>query len=227
MREASLTLRAKLVRIGAHLLEAAEADVELAGGYCRVRGAPGRGLSVAEIAREAYRGQRLPPGTEPGLEARHVHEPRNWAFSSGAHVAMVEVDAGTGVVRVIGYWLSHDCGTVINPLLVDGQIHGGVAQGVGAALLEELHYDDAGQLQGRTFMDYALPRAADVPEPGLAHLETLSPHTPGGVKGMSEGGTIAPPAAIANAVADALGIAVDGYPITSCRVFGLMSGSIR
>ena len=223
VREASLTLRAKLVRIGAHLLEAAEADVELAGGRCRVRGAPGRGVSVAEIAREAYRGQRLPPGTEPGLEARHVHEPQNLAFSSGVHVAMVEVDRDTGAPALLGYWLAHDCGKVINPLLVDGQIHGGVAQGVGAALLEELTYDDAGQLEVRTLMDYALPRATDLPEPGLAHLETLSPHTPGGVKGMSEGGTVAPPAAIANALADALGSAnVDRYPLTPSRVKALL-----
>jgi carbon-monoxide dehydrogenase large subunit len=156
---------------------------------------------VAEVAREAYRGQRLPPGSEPGLEARHVHEPRNWAFSS--------------------------------PLLVDGQLHGGVAQGVGAALFEELPYDEDGHLQARTFMDYALPRAADAPEPGLAHLETPSPHTPGGVKGMSEGGTIAPPAAIANAVADALsplGVApdaIDAYPLTASRVFAAMAGSVR
>jgi carbon-monoxide dehydrogenase large subunit len=229
--EASLMLRTKLTKIAAHLLEASEEDIEMADGHYRVRGVPGRGVGVAEIAREAYRGQRLPPGTEPGLEARHVHEPRNWAFSSGMHVAAVEVDRDTGAVRVIGYWLAHDCGKVINPLLVDGQIHGGVAQGVGAALLEELVYDDDGQLQSRTFMDYAMPTAAIMPEPGLAHLETLSPHTPGGVKGMSEGGTVAPPAAIANAVADALsgaGVhvgAVNRYPLTPPRVFALLSPS--
>jgi carbon-monoxide dehydrogenase large subunit len=231
--EAARTVKAKLVKIAAHLLEAAEADIEGADGHYRVRGVPGRGLSVAEIAREAYRGQRLPPGTEPGLEARHVHEPENWAFSSGLHVAAVEVDRDTGAVTVVGYWLAHDCGKVINPLLVDGQIHGGVAQGIGAALLEELVYDEAGQLRTRTFMDYALPTAALAPEPGLAHLETLSPHTPGGVKGMSEGGTVAPPAAIANAVADALSsagvdvAAIDRYPLTPIRIFTALSGVIR
>jgi carbon-monoxide dehydrogenase large subunit len=231
--QAARIVKAKLVKLAAHLLEAAEDDIEQADGHYRVRGVPGRGLSVAEIAREAYRGQRLPPDTEPGLEARYVHEPRNWAFSSGMHVAAVEVDWDTGAVKVIGYWLAHDCGKVINPLLVDGQIHGGVAQGIGAALLEELIYDDQGQLQSRTFMDYAMPTAAHIPEPTLAHLETLSPHTPGGVKGMSEGGTVAPPAAIANAVADALsgaGVdvsAVDRYPLTPPRVFALLSGSIR
>jgi carbon-monoxide dehydrogenase large subunit len=120
---------------------------------------------------------------------------------------------------------------VINPLLVDGQIHGGVAQGVGAALMEELVYDDGGQLLSRTFMDYALPTATLMAEPAVEHLETPSPHTPGGVKGMSEGGTIAPPAAIANAVADALGGlgidsgAVDAYPLTAPRVLRLLTRS--
>jgi carbon-monoxide dehydrogenase large subunit len=227
--EAARMVKTKLTRIAAHLLEAAEGDIEVADGHYRVRGVPGRGVSVAEIAREAYRGQRLPPDTEPGLEARHVHEPRNWAFSSGMHVAAVEVDRDTGATRVIGYWVAHDCGKVINPLLVDGQIHGGVAQGIGAALLEELVYDEQGQLQSRTFMDYAMPTAEHGPEPGLEHLETPSPHTPGGVKGMSEGGTVAPPAAVANAVADALAGAgvdrasVDRYPLTSSRVFALLS----
>ena len=226
--EASRLLKEKLTRIAAHLLEAAEEDIEVADGQYRVRGVPSRGLALADIAREAYRGQRLPAGVEPGLEARYVHEPRNWAFSSGVHVALVEVDGETGAVRLLGYWLAHDCGRVINPLLVDGQIHGGVAQGIGAALLEELVYDGDGQLHSRTFMDYALPTAASVPEPGMEHLETLSPHTPAGVKGMSEGGTVAPPAAIANAVADALaGAGVDSggasfYPLTASRVFGLM-----
>jgi carbon-monoxide dehydrogenase large subunit len=185
--EASRLLKKKLTRIAAHLLEAAEADIEVANGAYRVRGVPGRGLTLAEIAREAYRGQRLPPGTEPGLEARYIHEPQNWAFSSGVHVAAVEVDGDTGAVSILGYWIAHDCGKVINPLLVDGQLHGGVAQGIGAALEEQLVYDEGGQLLSRTFMDYAVPTAARTPEPVLAHLETPSPHTPGGVKGMSEG----------------------------------------
>jgi len=226
--EASRILRKKIVRLAAHLLEAAEDDVEVADGHCRVRGAPDRGLAVAQVAREAYRGQRLPPGLEPGLEARFTYEPENWTFASGVHVAAVEVDGEVGTVRFLGYWIAHDCGVVINPMLVDGQIHGGVAQGIGAALREELVYDEAGQLLSRTFMEYALPTAADVPEPVLAHLETPSPKTPGGFKGMSEGGTVAPPAAIANAVADALagagidGGAIDFYPLTPPRLFALL-----
>ncbi|MBI2202819.1 MAG: xanthine dehydrogenase family protein [Candidatus Rokubacteria bacterium] len=230
VREASRLVKHKATKIAAHLLEAAEADIEVVQGRYRVRGAPSAGLTLADIAQEAHRGQRLPEGTEPGLEARYVHEPKNWTFSSGVHVAAVEVDPDTGAVRIAGYWIAHDCGKVINPMLVDGQLHGGVAQGVGAALMEDLVYDDEGQLLTRTFMDYAVPTATYMPEPGLEHLETLSPHTPGGVKGMSEGGTVAPPAAIANAVADALagrGVdagAVDRYPLTAPRVFGLLRG---
>ena len=226
--EAARRVKARAARIAAHLLEASEADIEVVDGRYRVRGAPSRGLTLAEIAVEAHRGQRLPEGTEPGLEARYVHEPKNWAFSSGVHLAVVEIDRETGTICVVGYWIAHDCGKVINPMLVDGQLHGGVAQGLGGALMEELVYDDAGQLLTRTFMDYALPTAASMPEPVLEHLETLSPHTPGGVKGMSEGGTIAPPAAIANAVADALaGLGLDPgavteYPLTAPRVFRLL-----
>ena len=226
--EAARRVKVKAARIAAHLLEAAEADIEVVHGRYRVRGAPSPGLTLAEIAAEAHRGQRLPEGAEPGLEARYVHEPKNWAFSSGVHLAAVEVDRDTGAVRIVGYWIAHDCGKVINPMLVDGQLHGGVAQGLGGALMEELVYDDGGQLLTRTFMDYALPTAAFLLEPVLEHLETLSPHTPGGVKGMSEGGTIAPPAAIANAVADALaglGVdpgAIDEYPLTATRVFRLL-----
>ena len=223
--EASRLVRQKAMRIAAHLLEAGEADIEVVGDRYRVRGAAKNGLSLADIAREAYRGQRLPAGTEPGLEARHVHEPQNWSFASGVHLALVEIDRETGEVDVIGYWVAHDCGPVINPMLVDGQLHGGLAQGIGAALMEDLAYDDDGQLLCRTFMDYAIPRADCMAAPVLEHLETPSPHTPGGVKGMSEGGTVAPPAAIANAVADALapqGVdsgAVDTYPLTAARVF--------
>jgi carbon-monoxide dehydrogenase large subunit len=227
VREASRALRRQVVRLAAHLLEAAEDDIEMADGHCRVRGAPGRAMAVGAVAQEAYRGQNLPRGGEPGLESRYTYQPDNWTYPYGVHVAAVEVKRELGTVEILGYWIAHDAGPLINPMLVDGQLHGGVAQGVGGALMEELTYDDAGQLLSRTFMDYAMPAAADVPDLVIAHLETPSPHTPGGSKGMAEGGTIGAPAAIANAVADAIGElgidpgAVNFYPLTAPRLFAL------
>jgi carbon-monoxide dehydrogenase large subunit len=227
--EASREVRTKIARIAAHLLEASAADIELVDGQCRVRGTPGRSVTVAAVAREAYQGQNLPPDMDPGLEARFTYQPDNWTFPYGVHVVAVEVSRELGTVTVLGYWLAHDCGTVLNPMLVDGQIAGGVAQGIGGALLEELVYDASGQLLCGTFMDYALPIASTVPPLVVEHLETPSPHTPGGMKGMAEGGTIGAPAAIANAVADALAGAgveagiVNFYPLTAARVFGLLS----
>jgi len=143
-------------------------------------------------------------------------DPPGPTFSGAVHVAVVEVDRETGRVRLRRYALVEDCGPVINPLIVEGQIHGAVAQGIGEALLEGVVYGDDGQLLTATLMDYALPKADDVPPPEIGHLETPSPVTPGGVKGMGEGGTIGAPAAIANAVADAvrgLGVRVTRLPI--------------
>jgi len=229
--EAARLLRAKIVALAAHLLEAGPGDVELADGACRVRGAPARALTLAEVAREAHRGQNLPPGMDPGLDARATYQPENWTHPYGVHVVAVEVSRELGTVDLLGYWIAHDCGTLLNPLLVDGQLAGGVAQGIGGALLERLVYDEAGQPLCRTFMEYALPTAAAVPPLVIEHLETPSPHTPGGMKGMAEGGTIAAPAAIANAVADALAgagvdrAAIDFYPLTPARVFALLAAA--
>jgi carbon-monoxide dehydrogenase large subunit len=231
--QATRALRQKLVRVAAHRLEADEADLEVADGQCRVRGAPGRALSFATLAQESLRGQNLPSETEPELEARFTYHPENWTFPYGVNVAAVEVARDTGTVRVLGYWIAHDCGTMLNPMLVDGQIHGGLAQGTGGALSEELCYDDAGQLLSRTFMDYAIPTANTMPPITIGHVETPSPHTPGGMKGMAEGGTIGAPATIANAVADALAgagvdvAAVAAYPLTAPKVFALLQTAAR
>jgi len=231
--QATRALRQKLVRVAAHLLEADEADLEVVDSQCRVRGAPGRGLSFAALAQESLRGQNLPDGMEPELEARFTYNPENWTFPYGVHVAAVEVARDTGRVHLLGYWVAHDCGTMLNPMLVDGQLHGGLAQGIGGALSEELRYDDAGQLLSRTFMDYAIPTAETMPPITIGHVETPSPHTPGGMKGMAEGGTIGAPAAIANAVADALAgagvdaAAVAAYPLTAPKVFALLQTALR
>jgi carbon-monoxide dehydrogenase large subunit len=231
--KATRTLREKLMRVAAHHLEVAEADLEVVDGQCRVRGAPGRSVSFAALAQESLRGQKLPDGIEPELEARFTYNPENWTFPYGVHIAAVEVARDTGIVHVLGYWVSHDCGTMLNPMLVDGQLQGGLAQGIGAALSEELRYDDAGQLLSRTFMDYAIPTAGTMPPIAIGHVETPSPHTPGGMKGMAEGGTIGAPATIANAVADALaGAGVDpgavaAYPLTASKVFALLQSARR
>lgn len=203
---ATETLRKKLAVLAAHLLEASPADIELDRGRAFVRGVPDRAVALVELARHAYAPPPggLPEGIEPGLEARAAFDPPGPTFSGAVHVAVVEVDGETGQVAVRRYVVVEDCGPVINPLIVEGQVHGAVGQGIGEALLEALVYDAEGQLLTGTLMDYALPRATDVPAIEVAHLETPSPLTPGGVKGMGEGGTIGAPAAIANAVADAL-----------------------
>ncbi|MGH7278686.1 MAG: molybdopterin cofactor-binding domain-containing protein, partial [Candidatus Rokuibacteriota bacterium] len=172
----------------------------------------------ADIARAAYAPPAggLPGGLPPGLQATVYFDPPGPTFSGAVHVATVEVDAATGRVAITRYVLVEDCGPVINPMIVEGQIHGAVAQGIGEALLEEIVHDADGQLLTGTLMDYALPRAADVPSFEIGHLETPSPLMPGGAKGMGEGGTIGAPAAIANAVADAvgpLGVRIVSLPI--------------
>jgi carbon-monoxide dehydrogenase large subunit len=168
---------------------------------------PDRGVTLAEVARAA--------GTAT-LEVTERFDPPGPTFSGAVHVASVEVDAETGRVSVRRYVVVEDCGPVINPMIVEGQVHGAVAQGIGEALGERLVYDESGQLLTGSLMDYSLPAAADLPSFILGHLETPSPLTPGGRKGMGEGGTIGAPAAIANAVSDAvkpLGVTVTSLPI--------------
>jgi carbon-monoxide dehydrogenase large subunit len=208
-------VRRKVTRLAAHLLEAAPDDIVLDGGNAHVKGMPQRAVSFLDVARAAY-SRPGGEGLEPGLEATIYFDPPGPTFSGAVHVAFVEVDPQTGGVRVLGYTVVEDCGPVINPLLVEGQVHGAVCQGAGEALREAIVYDDQGQLLTATLMDYALPRADDVPEPRLGHLETPAPRVPGGIKGMGEGGTIGAPAALANAVADAVrprGLTITRLPV--------------
>jgi carbon-monoxide dehydrogenase large subunit len=212
------TVRRKLLAIAGGLLEASPADLELRDGRVSVRGMPDRGVPVTEVARLACAPPPggLPEGVEPGLEATQSFDPPGPTFSGAVHVAGVEVEPDTGRVTVRAYTVVEDCGPVINPMIVEGQIHGAVAQGIGEALGERLVYDESGQLATGTLMDYALPVAGALPFFAIGHLETPSPLTPGGYKGMGEGGTIGAPAAIANAVADAvkpLGVAITALPI--------------
>jgi carbon-monoxide dehydrogenase large subunit len=217
--QAAAGVRSKALQIAAHLLEASAQDIEIAGGRFCVRGSPDRGVTWAEVARAAYLpGSGLPANVEPGLEASATYDPPPAVFSNGVHAAMVEVDRETGQVTVHRYAVAEDCGPLINPRIVDGQIHGGLAQGFGEALLEQVVYDAEGQPLTTTFMDYLLPTAKEMPPVTIVHLETPSPLTTGGFKGMGESATIGAPACLANAVSDALGDATDELPITPERV---------
>jgi carbon-monoxide dehydrogenase large subunit len=203
---ASDELAAKMRRIAAHQLEAAPEDIEIVDGAFRVAGS-GDGaptLAFEKVASDAWLGWDLPEGESPGLEAKFVHDPTNIAYSYATHAAEVTVDLDTGKVDVHNYWVCHDAGTVINPTIVDGQVMGGVAQGIGMALHEKVAYGDGAQPTTTSFLDYLLPLTGDVPDLTLFHTEHPSPHTPGGMKGAGEGGLIPAPAAIANAVANAV-----------------------
>lgn len=195
---------AKARRIAAHELEVSEDDLEYASGRFTVRGAPDRARTIPEIAFSAWTAHDLPPDTEPGLEATHVYDPGNFTFPSGAHVCVVEVDTETGAVQIVRYVAVDDCGNVINPMIVEGQVHGGITQGIAEALFEEGIYDGHGNLTTGGMTDYLVPAAADVPSFELDRTVTPSSTNPLGVKGIGEAGTIAAPPAVINAVVDAL-----------------------
>jgi carbon-monoxide dehydrogenase large subunit len=161
-------------------------------------------LTIQDIALAAHLAKELPPDTEPGLSATYFFEPKNFTFPFGTHIAVVEVDRDTGDIEFLRYVAVDDCGRVINPMLVDGQVHGGIVQSIGQAMFEEVVYDEQGQLVTGTLMDYALPRASHIPEFELDRTETPSPVNPLGVKGVGEAGTIGATPAIVNAIVDAL-----------------------
>ncbi|MGH8914523.1 MAG: xanthine dehydrogenase family protein molybdopterin-binding subunit, partial [Acidimicrobiia bacterium] len=214
------TIRSKLLEIAALNLEISIEDLDVADGMVRVKGSPEHALDIGTLAGWAVtRPARIPDGMAPGLTAHEsVDGPPCGAFSYACHGAVVSVDVGTGKVRLRRYVVIEDCGTMINPMIVDGQVHGGVAQGIGSALLEEFHYDLDGQPLSTTFMDYLLPSITDVPDIEVHHLVTPSPHTEYGMKGMGEAGAIGPMAAIANAVSDAIGIPANRTPLRMGRV---------
>jgi len=203
---ASEPLRQKAFAIAANLLECAPADLELRDGGIGVVGVPGASVSLAKVAQAARPGwdHGRPQGVEAGLEETHYWEPQTVTWSYAAHVAIVEVDPEVGHVKIEKYVIAHDCGVVVNPLLVEGQIAGGTAQGMGGILLEEIAYDAEGQLLTGSLMDYLVPTANDIPDMQMIHQHSPSPLNPLGVKGVGEGGAVAPPAAIANAICDAL-----------------------
>lgn len=194
----------KIKRIGANFLQAPPEAVTLRDGKV-VRGE--QSVSFTQIAEAAYlHPERLPSGEQPSLEASAVYEPgqSTGAFSYATHACVVAVDPGVGTVEILDYVVCHDCGTIVNPMIVEAQVVGGVAQGIGTALYEEIPYDENGQPLASTFLDYSLPGAPEIPDVRVLHMETPSPHTRFGIKGVGEGGAIAPPAAIVNAINDAL-----------------------
>jgi carbon-monoxide dehydrogenase large subunit len=226
---ASRIVRDKIERIGAHLLQCDVGAVRCAEGA--VIGPQGRSVSIAEIAKVAHlRMDGLPPGVEPLLEATATYEPgiSTGVFSYATHGAVVVVDPETGSIELLDFAVAEDCGTMVNPMIVEGQIRGGVVQGIGTALWEEIPYDEAGQPLAATLLDYHLPGAFEVPPIKIGHLHHPATATEYGMKGMGEGGAVAPPAAIANAVRDALaalGAEVNETPLTPQRVLAAISRS--
>jgi carbon-monoxide dehydrogenase large subunit len=218
---------AKAKAIVAAELEAAPEDIEVTGGRFSVRGSPDRGMALGDIAGIAYVGA-VPEGMEPGLEETTFYDPENFVFPFGAHACVVDVDAETGKVTVVRYVAVDDCGNPVNPMLIEGQIHGGVVYGIGQALYERVHYDEQGQLVTGTFVDYALPTAAEMPLFETDRTVTPSPVNSMGVKGVGEAGTIAASAAVTNAVIDALrplGVEYMNMPLSPMRVWEAIHNS--
>jgi aerobic carbon-monoxide dehydrogenase large subunit len=235
-------VRDKAIRLAANLLEVSPHDLELAEGRVRVKGVPGRELTLGALAtvanpiRYAYgkdaadaalrlvkprEGAVLAEGEVPGLEARGYYAPPQATFASGCHAAIVEVDVDTGALRFLRYVVQHDCGTMVNPTVVEGQIRGGVAQGIGGAFYERIVYDEEGQPLTANFMDFLMPTAAEIPMIEIGHLETPSPLNPLGMKGVGEAGAIPVPALVAEALDDALaplGIRIREMPLSPSRL---------
>jgi CO/xanthine dehydrogenase Mo-binding subunit len=243
----ALAVRRQAAELAARLLEAAVEDIDFVDGHAQVKGTPDSRIPLGQLAivanplrysfgeqaqAAAKLAQRasasgdapLPDGSSPGLDATDYFSPTSGVYGFGMHAAIVEVDADTHDVRVLRYVVVHDCGTILNPLVVDGQVLGAVAQGIGGALYERLAYDDDGQLQNASFMDFLIPYATETPRPELHHTETPSPNNPLGVKGVGEAGIIPVSAVITNAVSDALGREIDHTPIAPLELFDLTRG---
>ncbi len=237
------TVRAKALKVAADALEASEEDLEIVDGHVQVKGSPGARIDLGAVAvlsnplryafdEAAARATQFAvpsdpnqppvgPGEEPGLEGTDYYSPVGSTFANGMHAVIVETDPDTAEITILRYCVVHDCGTIINPMIVEGQVHGGVAQGVGGALYERIEYDDSGQLVNASFMDFLMPYASEVPHIEIDHLETPSPLNPLGVKGAGEAGVIPGSAAIASAIEDAEGIVIRAMPISPSDLFDL------
>ncbi|HEX5726975.1 MAG TPA: xanthine dehydrogenase family protein molybdopterin-binding subunit [Longimicrobiaceae bacterium] len=228
---AAAAVRAKVLAVAGRVFGVAEDEVELAGGRVRPRGAPERGMGLGELSLLAnpLRGA-VAPGSEPGLEATAYFGPDKGSTASGVHAVVVEVDPETAMAKLLRYVVVHDCGKLINPVIVEGQVQGGVAHGIGNAFYEQLHYDENGQLLNASFADYLLPTALDVPRVEMAHLETPAPMNPLGIKGVGEAGCIPTGAAFAQALEDALpelALEIREIPLSPNRLFELLGEAER
>jgi carbon-monoxide dehydrogenase large subunit len=231
--QAGTELKGKILKVAAHLLEAAVEDVEIADGAVRVRGAPTRAVPLQQIAHVGSSGRGfgmvMPGALSVGLEASAYFTPSQAGYCGSCHVCILDVDPDSGEVEIVRYVVGHDCGNIINPLIVDGQILGGVAHGLSNALYEEAFYDADGQALASSFLDYPLPSAREMPRLELFHLTTPSPINPLGVKGAGEAGTLPVPAAVANAIEDALrhfGVRVNRMPLNPARISDLVHESV-
>jgi len=220
----------KIKQTAATLLEASADDMELVGGVVRVKGVPGMKRSIAEIAHalSGVPGFALPGGLPPGLAAAVDFEPSSMTYTNGTHVVEAEVDPVTGAVRLNRYVVVHDCGRIINPMMLHGQVQGGVVNGIGATLFEWMRYADDGQPLTVNYADYLLPTADTIPPIEIHHMESPTPMNPLGVKGAAESGTIGAPAAIVSAIEDALapfGIVIRDLPVTPSRLRALVAAA--
>ena len=225
---AAIRVKEKAKKVAAHLLGAEESEMEWNGTHFEVRGSPERSKGFAELALMSNLAWNMPAGVEPGLEATATFDPTNFVFPFGTHICTVEVDVDTGEVKILRYIAVDDCGPLINPMIVEGQVHGGVIQGIGEALQEIAIYDEDGQLLTGTLMDYAIPHAAQMPRIETAHTVTPSPVNPLGVKGIGEAGTIASVPTVVSAVCDALaplGISHIDKPLTPARVWAAIQAA--
>src|SRR6266567_5852237 len=201
-RSVARKVRDKAKKIAAYLLEVGEDDLAWEPGRFSVKGAPGKSKTIQEVAFAAY--TNCPPFLEPGLEAVSYYDPPNLTYPFGSYICVVDIDKGTGEVKIRRFVAVDDCGTIINPMVVEGQIHGGLTQGLAPAMYEEITYDEYGNILGGSFIDYLLPTAVETPKWETDKTCTPSPHHPLGAKGVGESATVGAPAAIANAVVDAL-----------------------
>jgi carbon-monoxide dehydrogenase large subunit len=240
---AARAVRAKALRIAADALEVSEEDLQIEDGTISVKGAPHASIALSTVAvmsnplryasDESAKAATQFAGTydpdkppiadddEPGLEGKDFYSPTQATFANGMHAAIVETDPVTAEIKILRYCVVHDCGTVVNPMIVEGQVHGGVAQGVGGALYERMVYDESGQLLNASFMDFLIPYASEVPHIETDHLETPSPLNPLGIKGAGEAGTIPVTATIASAISDAEGFPIRSMPISPDELWDL------